>query len=118
MYFRPVCLQSSTICLQSAMRVAMGTVQATCLPALSAAMAIQAVVGDGRVDVDGVDVRILEQFLVIGVALRDAEVVADRVELGLGLRWQMAYMFGVRMALVDGDELGPEAEADDGDVDL
>jgi hypothetical protein len=35
-----------------------------------------------------------------------AVALADRVHVG------------VRMALVDGDELGSEAEADDGDVDF
>ena len=34
------------------------------------------------------------------------------------LRWQMAYDVGVGMGLVDGNEFGSEAEADDGDVDL
>ena len=42
MYFSPVCFTRSTIFLQSAMLVAIGTVQVTCLPALSAAMDCQA----------------------------------------------------------------------------
>ena len=42
MYLRPVCFASVTIFLQSSMLVAIGTVQATCLPALSAAMLIHA----------------------------------------------------------------------------
>ena len=33
------------------------------------------------------------------------------------MRWQMAYHLGVGMVLVDRDELGPEAQADDGDMD-
>ena len=41
MYFRPVFFTSATISLHSAMLVAIGTVQVTCLPAFSAAMVCQ-----------------------------------------------------------------------------
>ena len=48
MYLRPVFLTSSQIFLQSSMLVAIGTVQATCLPAFSAAMLIQPWSGMGE----------------------------------------------------------------------
>jgi len=48
MYLFFVRRTSSTIFRQSAMLVAMGTVQATCLPALSAAMDCQAWSGMGE----------------------------------------------------------------------
>ena len=117
MYLRPVCSARSTILRHSAMFVAIGTVQATCLPALSAAMAHPGVVGDGRVDVHEIDVAVREQRREIRVALRDAEVFADGVEL-FPVALADGVAIGVRVLLVDRDELGPEAEPDDGDVDL
>ena len=50
-------------------------------------------------------------------ALRDAELFAARVEFGLVPPADGVHL-GVRVGLVDGDELGPEPEADDGDADL
>ena len=73
------------------------------------------VVWDGGVDVDGVNVRIGENVGVVGVALFDAELVADFVEqFGITLADRAHLRIG--MALVDGDELGAEAEPDDGDA--
>jgi len=73
------------------------------------------VVRNGRVDVDGVNVRIGEDVGVVGVALFDAELVADFVEqFGIALADRAHLRIG--MALVDGDEFGAEAETDDGDA--
>ena len=47
MYFRPVFFCKATIVRQSSTLVAMGTVQATCLPAFSAAIDCQAWSGMG-----------------------------------------------------------------------
>ena len=76
---------------------------------------LPAVIGDRRVDVDGVDLRIGEQVVVGGVAFFDAELVADFVELRLGPLADGGHV-RLRVALVDGDELGSEAEPDDCDV--
>ena len=48
MYFRPVRSTVSTILRQSSMLVAIGTVQATCLPAFSASSVIHAWSGIGE----------------------------------------------------------------------
>src|SRR5262249_28203624 len=79
--------------------------------------ALRGVVGDGRVDVDGVDVGIFQQVVEAGVADLDAEAVAALVE-GLLVAAADGDPFGGGGLLVAGDELGAEAEADDGDADL
>ena len=69
-----------------------------------------AVVGDGRVDVDEVDVFVRQDLLVLGVALGDAELVADGVEfLLVATADRLDAAEG--MALVDGDEFGAKAQA-------
>ena len=73
------------------------------------------VIGNGGVDVDGVDRGISEDVFEIGVALFDAIFIADLVERGFGALTN-GHEIGVRMALVNGDEFGTEAEADDCDV--
>ena len=78
---------------------------------------LAAVIGNRRVDVNGMDVRIREQVLVGSVAFRDAELVADFIQLGLGPLADGIHV-RIRMTLIDRDELGAETEADDGDVDL
>jgi hypothetical protein len=76
-----------------------------------------AVVGDGRVDVDGINVGILEDVGKLLVADRDIEGVPDGVQLLLvALADGVAGRF--RVALPDGDEFRAEAQSDDGDVDL
>ena len=117
MYFRPVCLHQVHDLLAvgdaGGHRHGAGHV----LAGLERGDAHPGVVRDGRVDVDDVDLRVLEQLLEIRVALLDAEVVAHGVEL---LRVALAdgVAAGVRVLLPEGDEFGPEAEADDGDVEF
>jgi hypothetical protein len=66
--------------------------------------------------VDGVDVLVLQDVGIRLIPSFDAIGVADLVELVLRPLAD-AHELGVRMPLVDGDELGPEAEADDGRAD-
>jgi len=68
------------------------------------------VVGDRRVDVDRVDLRVLEQRVEVRVALRDLIAVADGLQL---LRVALADRddLRVRVGLVDRDEFGAKAEA-------
>ena len=75
------------------------------------------VIGDRGVDMDRVDLGIAEEFVVIGVALRNAEGVLDGLEF---LRVALADReeIGVGVGLIDRNELGTEAEADDGDIDF
>ena len=75
------------------------------------------VVRDGRVDMDRVDFRVLEERVEVRVALRDLVAVADRLEL---LRIALADRddLRVRVGLVDGDEFGAEAEAGQRDANL
>ncbi len=79
--------------------------------------ALGGVVGDGRVDVHGVDRGVLEHVFVAGVASLDAETVAALVQLGL-VAAANGGQLGVGVCLVDGDELGAETEPDDADADL
>ena len=73
------------------------------------------VVRDRSVDVDGVNVRIGEDVCVVLIALLDAELVADLLER-FGIALADRGHLGIGMALVDGNEFGTEAEADDGDA--
>ncbi len=78
---------------------------------------LRGVIGDGRVDVHGLDLRIGEQLVVVLITFFDSEVVGDFVEL-LAVALADGDETGVRMRLINGDELCAEAEPDDGDVDL
>ena len=70
---------------------------------------------DRGVDVHRIDVLVGEHVLVAGVAPADREGIPDLLELGwitLAERGDL----GIGVALVDRDEFGAEAEADDGDA--
>ena len=73
------------------------------------------VVGDGGIDVDGIDLGIGEEIGVVRVALFDAVFIANLVEMGF-VALADGDQFGVWVALVDGDEFGAEAETDDCDI--
>jgi hypothetical protein len=66
--------------------------------------------------VDGVDVLVLDQLVEARVALRDAERVADPVEV-LPIPLADRGHLGVGVSLVDRDELSPEPETDNRDAD-
>lgn len=76
---------------------------------------LRGVVGNGGVDMDGVYFGILEELVVACVALWNVELVGDLVHLLLVAPANGNEVY-VRMGLVDGNELGSEAEPDDGDV--
>jgi hypothetical protein len=76
---------------------------------------LRCVIGDRRVDVYGIDLRIFQQFVVIRVAFRDAELVGHGVHLRLVAPTHRDEV-GVGMRLVDGNKLCPETEADEGYV--
>ena len=73
------------------------------------------VIGNRRVDVDRIDIRIFEQLLVIGVASFHSEGVANGIQL---LFRPLADGVHVRIwvTLINGNELGSEPEANYGDV--
>ena len=73
------------------------------------------VIGDGGIDVDGIDLGISEEIGVVCVALFNAVFVADLVELGFGALADGG-QFSVRVTLVDRDEFSTKAEADDCDI--
>ena len=77
--------------------------------------ALPAVVGNRRVDVHHVHIRILDQLLEIRVALFNPEGVSHGVQLVLRPLANRVHI-RLRMPLVDGNELRPKAESDDGDV--
>jgi len=72
---------------------------------------------DGRIDVHRIHRRIADQVFKRGVALLHSEGVAHGIQLVLGTLADGVHL-GLRMALVDGDELGTESESDDGDVEF
>ena len=64
---------------------------------------------------DGVDLGIFQEFVVVDVALLDAEPFGDPLQFVLVTAADGDEVeVGVR--LVDGDELGAEAQSHDGDV--
>ena len=65
---------------------------------------------------DGVNVGVFEQLPVVGVAALDLEGVADLVEL-FWIALADGMQPSLRMALIEWNELGAEAQADDGHVD-
>src|SRR5271157_3211920 len=73
---------------------------------------LRSVVGNRRVDVDGIDVGILEQVVVIGVPNLDAELIAAAVEFRLVAAANGVHL-GVGVMLVNLNKLGPKAEAND-----
>ena len=75
------------------------------------------VVGNRGVDVDGVDLRIAEEFVVIGVAFGNAEGLLDGFQF-FGVALADGDEIGVGMGLKDRNEFGAETETDDGDVDF
>ena len=60
---------------------------------------------------------ILQHVVVVGVPLVDAELVADLVQFRL-IALADGLHVGLRMGLVDRNELGPEAEPDHRDVEF
>ena len=66
---------------------------------------------------DGVDLLVLEEISVVAIAPFDAMSLADLGELLLRPLAD-GHKLSMRMPLVDGDELGAEAEADDRGADL
>ena len=74
-----------------------------------------AVIGNGRVDVNAVNVGVFEKFVEIGVAFVDAERVADGVELGLGALADGIHV-GVWMPLINGDEFCAKTQTDNCDI--
>jgi hypothetical protein len=76
---------------------------------------LPAVVWNGGVDVDQIDVRILEHFSEVCVAFFDSKGIADGVEFGLGALADGVHVC-LRVALINGDEFGTEPEADDGHI--
>ena len=75
------------------------------------------VVGEGRVDVDEVDLAISEHVLEALVAPFDGKCVPDRIEGGFRPATDRVHV-GQGMSLIDRDELRPESKTDNGDVDF
>ena len=72
-------------------------------------------VRNGRVDVDGIDTRILKQLPKVAVAFLHSKGVTDGVELLPGPLADRVEA-GMGMPLVNEDELRPETQTKDGDV--
>ena len=68
---------------------------------------------DRSVDVNRIDIRILQQLLVIGKPLGNAVLIGNLVQVLL-VALAQGHDLGVGMALIDWYELGSETESDDG----
>jgi hypothetical protein len=73
-------------------------------------------IGDRRIDVHRIDIRILQQLAIIGVTVFHPKGIANRVQL-FGRALANGVHVGVRMPLVDGDEFRAKTESDNGDID-
>ena len=76
---------------------------------------LRGVIGNGRVDVYGINFRILQQLIVIGVAFLDVELIRHGVHLRL-IAAADGNEIGIRMGLMNGDKFRAEPEADDGNI--
>ena len=74
---------------------------------------LRCVIGNRRVDVNGINLRIGQQFFVIRVAFRDTELVGHGVHFRLIAPTHRDEV-GVGMRLVDGNKLCAKTEADEG----
>jgi len=74
-------------------------------------------IGNRRVDVNGLNLRVLQQLVEIVVASLHSEGIPDGVELFAGALADGVHV-GVGMPLVNGDKLRAKAQPDYGDVDL
>lgn len=74
-------------------------------------------VRDGRIDVNGIDFRIFQQFAVISVSRFYVERIANGIQL-FGITLADGVHVGVGMALINGNEFSPESQSDDGNVDF
>ncbi len=81
------------------------------LPRVEAGLRHPGVRSDGGVDVDGIELRIGEQRLVAVETPLHAELIAHLLQALLVALADRVHL-GVRMPLVDGDELDAESEAD------
>jgi hypothetical protein len=73
---------------------------------------LRGVIRDGRVDMHGVDIRVCQQVFVARIPCRDPELLAAGVEL-FPVATADAVHLGIRVSLVDGNELGAEAQTHD-----
>ncbi len=74
-------------------------------------------VGNGRVDVYGVNAGILEQLVVIGVPVFDPELIATFIQLRFVAPTDGVHL-GIGVSLVNGDEFSAKAQPDNGDANL
>ena len=79
---------------------------------------LRRVVGDRRVDVHRVDVRVAQQLLVARCSASRCRTGRRTASSSAWSRRQMAYISAFGMVLVDRNELGAEPEPDDGDANL
>jgi hypothetical protein len=82
------------------------------LPGLQCLERHPGVVGDRRVDMDGVDVRVIEELTIVGKAGLDAITIAALVEF-FAVAPADRIDDGTRVLLIDRDKLGTETQADD-----
>ena len=78
---------------------------------------LRGVIGYGGVDVDGIDLRILQQFVVIGVSFLDVKLICDGVHLRL-ITSADGDEVCIWVRLMNRDEFCAEAKSDDGNVKL
>src|SRR5258706_11225338 len=78
---------------------------------------LRGMIRNRAVDMNEVNLRVLQDVVEIGVALGDAEVIRDLIELSLVTLADGIHV-GIGVLLVDRDELRAKTQTDDRDVDL
>ena len=73
------------------------------------------VVRNRRIDVDRINLGVCEKLFVVSVTFFDSKLVADFIEGGFSALADRRH-FGVRVALVNGNEFGTKSEAYDSDT--
>ena len=99
------------------MLVAIGTVQAQCLPGVEHGDRLLGMHGDGRDQMHGVDAVVSEDRVKVGDALFDFKAVAHFLQ-HLRIRVADGQAFDIGMMLEDGQEFSAEAEPGEGDLDF
>jgi hypothetical protein len=85
------------------------------LSGLERGNALLGVIGDGGIDVDGINIRIREKVLVRGIPLGNVVLVSDLIEGGFRTLTDRCQVH-VGVMLINWDKLGTEAKSYDCDI--
>ncbi len=111
MYCFPDFCWAATIARSSAMLVAIGTVEAQCLPGSQHRRGLPGVVRDAGYQMDRIDILRGDDFLEVGEPLADAEPVAGGLQ-PLFILVADRHPFHIRVIEIDRHKFSPEPQPD------